>query len=181
MNKYISLFRGMNVGGNRVPMKELVALLESLGCRSVKTYIQSGNAIFESQVDAVTLSASINAEIRKRYSFEPEVLLLEPEEVRKAIQNNPFPEAGQDPRSLHLGFLTSAPAEVDMKALENLRSGTEQYRLIGNVFYLLAPEGVGRSKLAANAERVLGVPMTDRNWRTVCVIMEMVDQNEISG
>jgi uncharacterized protein (DUF1697 family) len=181
MIKYIALFRGMNVGGNRVPMKELVALLESLGCRSVKTYIQSGNAIFESPVDAVPLSVAINAEISKRYGFEPEVLLLEPEDVRRAIQNNPCPEAEQDPKSLHLGFLASAPIKADFKALESLKSGSEQFRLIGNVFYLLAPEGVGRSRLAANAERVLGVPMTYRNWRTVCALMEMVDQNEISG
>jgi uncharacterized protein (DUF1697 family) len=181
MRNYIAFFRGVNVGGNRVSMKELVALLESLGCRSVKTYIQSGNAIFESQVDAVPLSAAINAEIRIRYGFEPEVLLLEPEDVSRAIHNNPFPEAESDPKSLHLGFLASAPEQADWKALESLRKESEQYRLIGNVFYLLAPEGVGRSRLAANAERALGVPMTDRNWRTVCALMEMVDQNEIYG
>ncbi len=51
MKTYIALFRGINVGGkNTLPMRELVAVLEDLGARNVKTYIQSGNAVFVSLV-----------------------------------------------------------------------------------------------------------------------------------
>jgi uncharacterized protein (DUF1697 family) len=177
MTIYIALFRSMNVGNNRITMKEMVTLLEKTGCSKVRTYIQSGNAVFESPMeDPAALSALIGAEVQKCCGFQPYVLLLEGEEVRKAMLNNPFPEAGEDPKSLHLGFLASLPEHVELKALESLRSGSEQFRLIGKVFYLLAPEGVGRSKLAANAERLLGISMTDRNWNTVCAIMEMADQ-----
>jgi uncharacterized protein (DUF1697 family) len=177
MHVYIALFRGMNVGKNRITTQELVVLLESIGCQNVKTYIQSGNAVFEIQIgDADTLTRMISAEVKKRCGFESSVLLMQPEDMRKAIRNNPFPEAEQDPKSLHLGFLGSKPENADLKTLESFRSGREQYRLIEKVFYLLAPEGVGRSRLAANAERLLGIPMTDRNWRTVCTIMEMADQ-----
>jgi uncharacterized protein (DUF1697 family) len=182
MKKYIALFRGMNVGGNRVPMKELAALLEGLGCQNVSTYIQSGNAVFMSPVDdATALSGAINASVRDRHGFDPAVLLLDPDEARKAVRNNPFPEAEGNPQFLHLGFLASAPEKADMPALESLRRESEQFRLIGKVFYLLAPEGVGRSRLAANAERALGTSMTDRNWRTVCAVLELADDNEICG
>ena len=84
-----------------------------------------------------------------------------------------FPEGEDDPKTLHVGFLAAAPKNPDLKALENLRKASERFQLVDDVFYLHAPEGIGQSKLAANTERLLGVPMTDRNWRTVCKIQEM--------
>jgi uncharacterized protein (DUF1697 family) len=174
MRTVIALFRAVNVGPNALPMKELVAILEGLGARNVKTYIQSGNVVFESpEKDASRLSSRIGQEIKKRRGFEPHVLLLETEDIERAIRKNPFPEAASDPRALHAGFLASKPQKPDLKALERLKSGSEQFRLIDRVFYLHAPDGIGRSKLAARAEKLLGVPMTDRNWRTVCTIRDM--------
>lgn len=172
----IALLRGINVGGkNLLPMKELVALLGDLGAQKVKTYIQSGNAVFVWKgKDTSRLSNQIRAEIKKRRGFDPHILLLELEDFEKVIQQNPFPaEADADPKALHAGFLAAAPERPDMKTLESLKSDSERFRLISRVFYLHAPEGVGRSKLAAKAERLLGVPMTDRNWRTVRTLWEM--------
>src|SRR5436309_16019294 len=104
MKVYIALFRGINVGGkNALPMKELVALLEDLECRNVKTYIQSGNAVFESNVsDASRLSNTIGIEIQKRRGFKPWVFLLGCEEIEQAITNNPFPEAANEPKAFHV-------------------------------------------------------------------------------
>lgn len=175
MNTYIALFRGINVGGkNTLSMKELVTLLTDLGNRKVKTYIQSGNAVFASKDhDASRMANKISGEIQKRQGFKPEVLLLGIEEFKKAISNNPFPEALDDPKALHLSFLASIPKNPDLKTLESLRKKSERFQLIDRVFYLYAPEGIGRSKLAANAERLLRISATDRNWRTVWHIMEM--------
>ncbi len=178
MKTYIALFRGINVGGKHaLPMKDLVAVLEYLGSQNVTTYIQSGNAVFSSkEKDASLLSNRIGDEIKKRRGFKPYVLLLELEDIEKAVRENPFPEAEIDPKALHLGFLASAPENPDLKTLEGLKKNGERFHLIGNVFYLHAPEGVGKSKLAANAEKLLGLPMTDRNWNTVCKIREMANK-----
>jgi uncharacterized protein (DUF1697 family) len=178
MKTYIALFRAVNVGGrNALPMKELVAVLEDLGSRNVKTYIQSGNAVFESkEKDASRLSKKIRVAIKQRRGFEPHVLLLALEDIEKAIKKNPFPEAETDPKALHVGFLTSVPENPNLKRLESLKGDSERFCLIDKAFYLHAPEGVGRSKLAANAEKLLGVPMTDRNWKTVCEIREMAKE-----
>lgn len=175
MKIYIALFRGINVGGrNALPMKELASVLGDLGARNVKTYIQSGNAVFVcSEKDTLRFSNNISREIKKRRGFEPHVLLLELEDIDRAMKKNPFPEAATDPRTLHMGFLASEPGKPNLKALESLKIESERFQLIDKVFYLHAPEGIGRSKLAANVERLLGVPMTDRNWRTVCKIREM--------
>ena len=178
MKTYIALFRVINVGGNSIlSMKELAALLGNLDCHNVKTYIQSGNAVFQSDADCASLlSSRISAEIKRRHGFEPRVLLLSIKDLEKAVESNPFPEAESEPKSLHVNFLASVPENPDLKALENLRKESERFELRGNLFYLHAPEGIGRSKLAANAERLLGVPMTGRNWRTVCEIMAMAKE-----
>jgi uncharacterized protein (DUF1697 family) len=178
MKTYIALFRGINVGGNSIlPMKDLVALLEDMGFKNIKTHIQSGNAVFQynGQDSDSQLSGSIGAEINKRFGFEPKVLLLALEEMKKAIGSNPFPEAAAEPKTLHLGFLDGVPANPDVKALENLKKVNERFCLEGRLFYLLAPDGVGRSKLAAKAEGLLGVAMTSRNWRTVSKVLEIAD------
>ena len=177
MNTYIALFRGINVGGTgSLPMKELVTILEEIGARKVRTYIQSGNAVFEStEPNLARLSKQLSTEIMKRRGFEPQVLILTREALARAIAENPFPETVNDPSHLHLGFLASLPQSPDLKKLANLKKESERFQLTGGVFYLHAPEGVGRSKLAAGAEKLLGVPMTDRNWRTVCKVMEMAE------
>lgn len=100
------------------------------------------------------------------------VLILGLEAIEKAIAKNPFPEAEAEPSSLHLGFLAGEPQNPALDKLNNLKK-------VSSVFYLHAPEGVGRSKLAASSERVLGVPMTDRNWRTVREIREMAREQMI--
>ncbi len=175
MNTYVAFFRGINVGGNNpLSMKELVAALESIGARKVRTYIQSGNAVFESaEKNLARFSKQLATEINNRCGFEPHVHILTLDVLSKAIEENPFPEAVSDPSTLHLGFLSSSPKKPNLEKIATLRKDSERFLLTERVFYLHAPEGVGRSKLAANSEKLLGVPMTDRNWRTVCKVMEL--------
>ena len=86
----------------------------------------------------------------------------------------PFPQAAENPTSLHLFFLDAPPKNPDVASLEALKTGTEAFVLQGRVFYLYAPEGIGRSKLAERAGRFLGVESaTARNWRTVTTLIEM--------
>jgi len=180
MKTYIALFRGINVGGKNVlPMKELVVLLERLGFQDVKTYIQSGNAVFRSEEeDASGLSNRISAAIKRSHGFEPQVLLLGLDELENAIASNPFPEAEADPKTLHVNFLASTPKNPDLEALDAFKGDRERFVVKGSVLYLHAPDGIGRSKLAASAEKLLGVSMTARNWRSVCKILAMAKQSD---
>jgi uncharacterized protein (DUF1697 family) len=174
----IALLRGINLGGKRaLSMKDLIAMLEELGARNIKTYIQSGNAVFVWKgKDISRLGHNLRAEIKKRRGFDTHVLLLELDGLERVIQQNPFPEAGGDSTALHAGFLAAVPESPDLRALESLKSDSERFCLVDRVFYLYAPEGVGRSKLAARAERLLGVPMTDRNWRTVSALWKIAEE-----
>ncbi|WP_219904257.1 DUF1697 domain-containing protein [Stenomitos frigidus] len=127
MYTYIALFRGINVGGkNSLPMKDLTSILDSLGASNVKTYIQSGNVVFQSaSKDTSSFSKRLGIEIRERRGFEPHILVIGFSEVETAMTNNPFPEAESEPSSLHLGFLAAAPKNPDLKKLESLKKDSE--------------------------------------------------------
>lgn len=177
MITYIALFRGINVGGkNMLPMKGLVELLNTMGFKDVQTYIQSGNVIFSTEVeDLKQLSSQISLSVKEAYNFEPKIHILTVKELEVAIKNNPFLDSESDPKSLHFGFLLEEPIAPDLEKLEEIKKENERFKLIGKVFYLSAPEGVGRSKLASKSEKLLGVSMTDRNWGTVSKLRRMVD------
>ena len=106
-----------------------------------------------------------------------ESLNLSHEDLLTAIESNPFPNAVSDPKTLHFFFLAEPASNPDTEALGGIKTSTEKYQLTDGVFYLHAPDGVGRSKLAANAEKHLGVVTTARNYRTVAKLLAMVTQN----
>lgn len=172
---YIALLRGINVGGSHVlPMKELVRLLEGLGCREVRTYIQSGNAVFSAAAGrAEDWSGKITAAIRRSHGFAPDVRLLTLAELGQAAADNPFPLAEAAPKSLHLCFLSAVPTTPDWPAIEALRKDSERLVLKGRVLYFLTPDGFGTSRLADRMERLLGTAGTARNWRSITKILEL--------
>ncbi len=176
METFVALFRGINVGGhNKLPMAELTAALQQLEFDNVRTYIQSGNVVFGStETKKEVLIKKIRELIQNKFGFDPVILLLSAGEFKKTIRDNPFLQAESEPTSLHLYFLESEAQNPDFQKLEKLKQNNEKFKLINKVFYLYAPDGIGRSKLAAGVEKALGVPVTARNWRTVNKIMEMV-------
>ena len=176
MSTYIALFRGINVGGRNVlPMRELVRDMQSLNCQDVRTLIQSGNAVFQySRKSTASLGAKIAKRIEDRRGFRPQIMILNARQLHTAIASNPFPDAEAESQTLHLLFLASPPPAPDIDALNETKASSERFHLTGHVFYLHAPDGVGRSKLAAKVEKLLGVPATGRNWRTVVKLAEMV-------
>lgn len=175
MKTWIVLLRGINVGGhNRLPMASLSQILESVGCQQVKTYIQSGNVVFKADVKSVTrFGEEIGRAIEEEHGFCPAIQLITVDELRQAIASNPYPQATSEPKTLHLSLLERSPAKELISAAKTLLSETESFTIIGNLLYLHAPNGIGRSKFAAGIEKALQVKMTGRNWRTVMKLEEL--------
>jgi uncharacterized protein (DUF1697 family) len=174
-NVYIALIRGINVGGSHLlPMKDVKLLFEQHGCAEVQTYIQSGNVVFRStDANAGRLARRVTAAVAKARGFEPRLLVLTRHELERAAAGNPFPEADDNPASVHLFFLAEPAKDADVKSMHAVKTATERFVLKGRVLYLHTPDGVGSSKLAARAERLLGVAATARNWRTVTTLLEL--------
>ncbi|MFW6157633.1 MAG: DUF1697 domain-containing protein [Balneolaceae bacterium] len=157
-------------------MEELRDLLHECGFEQVKTYIQSGNVVFRSaQDDPSVLPDTVSKAVKNSHGFEPRVWILPVDEFTQAVEKNPYGHATERPKALHLFFLSAKPEDPDREGLEALRSETEEFEIRGRVFYLYAPDGIGRSKLAAKVEKLLGVQTTSRNWRTVSKIAEMIN------
>jgi len=171
MNTYIMLFRGINVGGrNLLPMKELVSLLEAEGFENVKTYIQSGNVLIDAHEkpdDRVRLA------IQSKYGFSPNIMILEKAEFETMVKDSPF--TSDIGKTVHFFFCAKKPTP-DWEKLRQLATTTERFELKGHVFYLHAPDGIGRSKLASKAEACLGVSTTARNLNTVSKILQLAEK-----
>jgi uncharacterized protein (DUF1697 family) len=168
MSMYIALLRGINVGGhNKIKMAELKSLLEEIGFAKVKTYIQSGNVLFESADDAAFLRQSLEERIEERFGFKVPVVLRTSEEWERVIMDCPFsPEGLQEGESISVAFLGDEPSQEGIERLGPYQSEMDHFQIIGKNLYLFFRHSIRDSKLAANLPKV-GVPATVRNWNTV--------------
>ena len=175
--RYVALLRGINVGGrNRLPMADLREAFTAAGCAEVRTYIQSGNAVFEATHDlAKAVPELVTQAIRHTFGYDTVVVVRSSEEMRRVATSNPFDASG-DPRSLHVAFLTDTPIAEAVSRLDPDRSPPDEFVVRGRDVYLRYPNGVARSKLTNEylASRLQTVS-TMRNWRTVLKLLEMVD------
>jgi uncharacterized protein (DUF1697 family) len=177
MPTYIAMLRGINVGGHKkVPMDRLQELFEALGFQQVKTYIQSGNVVFKAPKGSPSeLSKKIEGKILAEFGFSSTVITRTPDELGKAIQNNPFvKESRIEPAKVHIAFLSQVPKAEAVKELEARATASEQLRQSGKEIYLYYRDGMGRAKLTGNVlEKVLAVTATARNWNTVNRLYQM--------
>ena len=180
MTTWIAMLRGINVlGKNKLPMRDLAALLEGAGFKSVRTYIQSGNVVFRSaRGTARTLSARIERLVFERFGFSPRVMVISAGEIAAAVRNNPFLEAQRNHKCLHLYFLSEKPSKADLGSLSRIDAGREEFSLKGGVFYLYTPDGFARSALRSRIERCLGVAATARNWRTTNELLKLSKEDK---
>lgn len=171
MPVYISLLRGINVGGRRlIKMAELRALYEALGFGQARTLLQSGNVIFRSEdEEASQIVQRIEAGIQERFGFDVAVMLRSADELAHAIDAAPFPQVQKDdPKKLLVMFLRQAPRPEAIAALHEQYNGVEAIVVQGRAAYLYYVHGIGRSKLtAAVLEKHLQTVGTARNWNTV--------------
>ncbi|WP_210584394.1 DUF1697 domain-containing protein [Streptomyces sp. GESEQ-35] len=178
MTTYAALLRGINVGGSRkVPMAELRTLMEGLGHDAVRTYLQSGQAVFSSgHGDAESLAAELTRAIEKHFGFAVDVIVRDHAYLKAIAEACPFPAADLEPKQLHVTYF-SAPVDAERFAeIDRAAHLPEEFRLGDRALYLYAPNGLGRSKLADILSRPRlnkGLIATSRNWNTVVKLVEM--------
>ncbi|MFJ8297693.1 DUF1697 domain-containing protein [Streptomyces sp. NPDC094447] len=176
---YALLLRGINVSGHRkVPMPELRSVLEGLGHQDVRTYLQSGNAVFTTGAgaDRGALTGAIEQAIEDHFGFRVDCLVRDADYLASVAEDCPFPAAELEGKQLHALYL-SGPADPErFAAIDREAFAPEDFALGDRVVYLYVPEGLGRSKLAdalTRAKTVQGLVVTARNWNTVVKLVEM--------
>ena len=177
MKAFISMLRGINVGGQKtIRMEELRSLYEELGFNHVRTYVQSGNVVFNSPVqEAAKLAERIEAQIEQSYGFSVPVFMREANDLERILANNPFLKGrNKDQSKLHVTFLYKAPAGIDWSNLNIQHDEADEFSIGEQEIYLFCPNGYGKTKLSNAAfERKLNMLMTTRNWNTVNALYSM--------
>lgn len=174
MPVYIALLRGINVSGQKlIKMTDLKELFQSLECNNVKTYIQSGNVVFESaETEPSNFESQIMQRISGKYGFDVEVMVRTVEEFGRIIENNPFPEA--EGNKLYISFFRKPQQEIPFEELDKVKSDSEVYLFFESVMFLYCPEGYGITKLSNPfIEKKLKTVATTRNLNTVMKLIEM--------
>ncbi|MCI0351600.1 MAG: DUF1697 domain-containing protein [Acidobacteriales bacterium] len=176
MSIQVALLRGINVGGHKmVAMSDLRDLCEALGFSEVKSLLQSGNLVFQSDRRAgAALERLLEVETAKRLGVSADYIVRSATEWKAIVARNPFPdEAESDPGHFVVMCLKTAPQASDVKALQAAFNGPEEVRCVSKQLYVTYPEGIGRSKLTnALIEKKLGTRGTGRNWNTVLKLAE---------
>jgi uncharacterized protein (DUF1697 family) len=173
---HVALLRGINVSGkNSLPMKELVRIFEEARCTNVRTYIQSGNVIFDAPAGAPKVSAAVTRAIEKQFGYRVPVILRTRDQLQTTIRDNPFLAAGVDQKWLHVYFLADVPSASCCASLDPKRSAPDVFEVRGREIYLHLPNGMGRSKLTnAYFDSKLSTICTARNWATVLKLAEIM-------
>lgn len=175
---FVALFSGINVGGNRiVKMAELRSFFQDLGFSDVATYVQSGNAVFRAKSgDAATLTKQIEAAFEKKWGFHSRIMVRDLGWFERLVSENPYPEVAADHTKLHAYVLEREPTGDEVARLAEKCAGPERFLIKGDVLYLHAPDGLGKSVFAGLIPRTLKVPGTARNWRSVLALLAMAGQ-----
>jgi uncharacterized protein (DUF1697 family) len=175
MPTYIAMLRGVNVGGNMIKMDRLREIWARLGLKNIRTYIQSGNVIFDTPEPPSKWFGAIEKKLARETRLPVVVIVRTAAELKKVIDANPFlKQPGIDRSKLHVTFLGAAVAKDILKKSGNLASGPDELRVLGKEAYLHCPEGYGNTKLHNTAlEKLLSARATTRNWNTVNKLYEM--------
>lgn len=176
---FIALLRGINIGShNRIAMPDLRTLCEALGWADVRTYIQSGNVVFRAAAAAAELETLLEQAIARRLRLHVPVIVRSASEWSAYAAANPFPDAAQaEPKALMLGFSKATPRADAASTLAARATNGERVALTGDALWIHFANGVARSKLTpALLERLVGSPVTLRNWRTAVELERMAGE-----
>lgn len=178
MTKYISILRGINVGGKRkILMADLRGLYESLGFENVISYIQSGNVIFESKKNngQSIFSKKIKGAILEKYGFDVPIIIRSVEEIKHLVETNPYlKKEGVKIENLCITFLSEVPSAENLEKIKTFDYSPDLFQIIEDNTFLFIEGKYHKSKLTNNLfEKKLKVSATTRNWKTVTKLLEL--------
>jgi len=181
MNTYIALLRGINVSGhNKIKMTDLKQLFLNLGFQNIRTYIQSGNVLFQSdEKDISSFEKSIKTAIKKKFEYDIKVLVITKKIIQTAFTSNPFlKNKTSDITKLCVTFLSENPNTDGLQQLEEVANkGEDEFKMKDKFLYLHCPTSFAKTKLTNNLiERKLKVDATSRNWKTITKLAELSNE-----
>jgi uncharacterized protein (DUF1697 family) len=177
MTVYIALLRGINVSGQKIiKMEHLRAVFEEMRFEQIRTYIQSGNVVFEAdEQDTSLLEKKIEQKIEQVYSFQVPVIVRTSRELELVVEQTPFDTAELTANEkIYVSFLSQEPSAEAVQVLKTFESDTDDFQVHGREVYILIRAGYGESLFSNNfLEKKLKVSATTRNWAIVNKLISM--------
>ncbi|KAF0203130.1 MAG: hypothetical protein FD170_1402 [Bacteroidetes bacterium] len=171
MQTWIVLLRGINVSGkNLIKMSALTQALSDSGLNNIRTYIQSGNIIFESEeTNPDVISGMVSNIIKARFEYDVPAIAILQKELLQISKSNPFFSISDfDPAFMYITFLHRQPENEKIEAIEKLSFLPDIFSIQKNAVYVYCPNGYGKTKINNSFfERKLGVMATTRNIASV--------------
>jgi uncharacterized protein (DUF1697 family) len=174
--RYVALLRAVNVGGAKLPMAELREVCAQLGWADVRTYIQSGNVVFDAEAKPAVLEAALEEAVERRFGFKLPVIVRTAAQWSSYAEGSAFPQHEKEhPNYLLLGVAKAPVASGAAAAIQARGVAGEEVRQVADALWLWFPEGSGVSKVTPSViDKAVGAPVTTRNWRTVLKLQEML-------
>ena len=175
--RWAALLKGINIGGKKIPMIELKALVEGLGYHDVKTLLASGNVVFScDEQDGAALEKRLETALAT-VGLKTDVVVRNGADLKTVIDANPFPDAaGDHPNHLLVSFHRDPVPDGLIEKLPGAYDGPERLKAIGRELYIDYPDDVGHSKLPqAMAKLKFPKIATMRNWNTAGKLKDMLD------
>lgn len=177
---YVALLRGINVSGQKlIKMEHLREIFESMRFRHVRTYIQSGNVLFESdELDAVLLKNKIEDMLRSALGYDVPVILRTKQELEDVVNSNPFQENDlASEGKLYVTFLSEKPTAAAVEHMMTFNSEVDEFQIVGREVYILCRQQYGKSLYSNNfMEKKLKLTATSRNWETTKKLVQLSHQ-----
>ncbi len=175
--QYIALIRGINVGGhNKVNMKTLRDAMEENKFKEVRTYIQSGNIVLQSNAKSVeSIETAISKLLKTHFDVNVPVIVRDEKEWKTTVKRNQFLKSTDDLSKLFVTFLSEKPSRADVKATSLIHYPHDDFMIDGKDIYMFCKDGYGKTDIPNTFfERHLKVKGSTRNWRTVLELEKML-------
>ena len=173
----MALLRGINVGGrNKIAMADLRVTFEAAGYEAVRTYINSGNVLFESHAPADSLEGDLEAMLARRFGYPLVVVVRSHLQLRKVVENAPE-GFGAEPETYHSDviFLKAPLSSQQAMRVVELREGVDQAWPGTGVLYFAR---LSERRVQSRMSRIVGTPeyaqMTIRNWKTTTTLLGLL-------
>jgi uncharacterized protein (DUF1697 family) len=175
VSTYIALLRAVNVGGNILRMQRLRELWSELGFTNVRTYVQSGNVVFDASRKPASWLPAVERRLLGETRLPVSVIIRTPDQMGEIIANNPFlANPAVDLKKLGVTFLSNEPYPDSVKILSAIDTGSDQFQVVRQEIYIHCPGGFAEFKLTTKViEKILSVKATTRNWNTLNKLHEM--------
>jgi uncharacterized protein (DUF1697 family) len=179
MGSWVILLRGVG-GRTQVNPRLLRAVLGAEGFGRASVFGHTGNAVVTSPLPREEVARLAVEACAREMGFRKEIHVISGPDWADLVARNPFPEAEENPTTLHAAVLAREPDPARVAMLNRLSDGTDSLVVQGRVAYLHLPRGFAQSRIADRFDRGIGVSATTRSWTAVQRLLSLVEVSDLA-